>query len=272
MGDAERRWADTLAAWAIPEEILRQAPDDPWRLPPDLFPAPDPAEPPPDTSARRRALEALPESGVVLDVGVGSGAASLPLAPPASTVVGVDESAEMLAAFGAGAARAGVRAETIQGRWPDVAPSTPVADVVVSHHVLYNVPDLAAFVLALTDHARERVVVEITGRHPVTRTNALWRHFWGLDRPEGPTAADALAVLREAGVEPEAVTDERPPRRPVRHDDYVAFLTRRLCLPPERQPEVEEALADLPDLLTGEVVTIWWEGQAATAPAAGDRG
>ena len=262
MRDAARRWADALAAWEIPEEIRRQAPQDPWRLTPDLFRAPDPTEAPADTAAFRRSLEALPHGGMVLDVGVGGGAASLPLAPPAARIVAVDESAEMLAAFAAAAGRHGIAHEEVQGRWPDVAPSAPVADLAVSHHVFYNVPDLGAFASALTGHARRRVVVEITGRHPVIRSNPLWRHFWGLDRPEGPTADDALAVLVESGIQPQVEREARPARRHVHHADWVAFLTRRLCLPPERQPEVEEAVAAYPEPELGEVVTFWWDGTA----------
>lgn len=261
MGDAARRWAEALAAWAIPDEIRRQATDDPWKLSPNLFRAPDPAEAPVDTPARRRALEALPESGTVLDVGAGGGAASLPLAPPAGGVVAVDESEEMLAAFAARAGERGIAHETVAGRWPGVAGSVPEADVVVSNHVLYNVPDLGPFALALTEKARRRVVVEITARHPVVGTNPLWCHFWGIDRPEGPTADDVLDVLVEAGIRPQSERDERPAR--LRHsigdDQWVAFLTRRLCLPPERQDEVREAAAAFPEPATRNVVTIWWE-------------
>ena len=34
MTAAARRWADQLAAWAIPDEILATAPESPWSLPP----------------------------------------------------------------------------------------------------------------------------------------------------------------------------------------------------------------------------------------------
>jgi SAM-dependent methyltransferase len=263
MGDAQRRWAEALAAWAIPEEIRRQATDDPWRLSPNLFRAPDPAEAPADTPARRRALEALPDSGTVLDVGAGGGAASLPLAPPAARLVAVDESEEMLAAFTARAEERGIDHETFLGRWPDVAGSVPVADVVVSNHVLYNVPDLGPFALALTEKARRRVVVEISGRHPVAGTNPLWHHFWGIDRPERPIADDALDVLVEVGLRPQSERDQRSNwhRHNVDDDQWVAFLTRRLCLPPERQDEVREAAAAFPQPTTRDVVTIWWEAQ-----------
>ncbi|MDQ3979682.1 MAG: class I SAM-dependent methyltransferase [Actinomycetota bacterium] len=267
MGDAERRWAEALAAWEIPEEIRRQAPADPWQLNPSLFRQRDAEEPPPDTPSRRRALEVLPDGGTVLDVGVGAGGASLPLAPPAGLVVGVDEDPRMLEAFAAAADERGVAHREVHGRWPDVAGDAPVAEVVMSHHVFYNVPDLAPFALALTEHARRRVVVEISERHPVAATNPLWKEFWGIDRPEGPTADDALAVLAEAGLSPEVERDERPAWRRSRDPQGMAYLTRRLCLPPERQPEVERALARLGEPSTRRVVTLWWEGTGALRPA-----
>ena len=46
------------------------------------------------TYSNRRARDALPAGGTVLDVGVGAGAASLPLRPRCSLITGVDSSAQ----------------------------------------------------------------------------------------------------------------------------------------------------------------------------------
>src|SRR5512135_2791286 len=92
------RWAKDLAAWAIPQDILDAAPESPWGFPVELFlrrAQDEPAE----TPSRARAREALPDGGSVLDVGCGAGAAARALVPPAGVLIGVDESAEMLAAF-----------------------------------------------------------------------------------------------------------------------------------------------------------------------------
>ncbi len=264
MGAAEQRWAQQLAAWAIPEEILAAAPESPWHFPAAIFAADPPVD---DSPSRRRARQAVPQGGSVLDVGAGGGGAGLPLAPPAARVVAVDQSAELLAAFAARADEQGVDHAEVEGRWPDVAPSVEPADVVVCHHVFYNVPDLAAFVGALTEHARRRVVVELTDVHPLVATNRLWRHFHGLDRPEGPSADDAAAVLAEAGIHYRSERAGRPPRRVVDQATWVAFNRRRLCLPADRDPEVAELLSEQPEVPPGEVVTFWWDGTAAAGPS-----
>ena len=255
MTTAAERWASQLADWAIPEEILAQAPESPWSFPPALFTAP--ADPGPDTTSRRRAREALPEGGTVLDVGCGGGAAGLALVPPAARVVGFDQAADLLAAFDARATELGVDHQAIQGRWPDDAAAAPEADVVVCHHVAYNVPGIGAFAAALSAHARRRVVMELTDRHPRAGLNYLWPHFWGIERPEGPTADDAAAALREAGIAPNVEREPRR-RRPTDRAARVASVRRYLCLPAERDQEIEALLGADDNWTGGEVVTLWW--------------
>jgi SAM-dependent methyltransferase len=195
----------------------------------------------------------------VLDVGAGGGAASLPLARAAGRLVAVDESPGMVASFLDAAAAAGVPAEAVAGRWPDVAAEVPAADVVVCHHVLYNVADLAPFADALTGHARRRVVVELTGRHPLVGLGPLWRRFHGLDRPAGPTADDAQAALAALGLQVARQDWEDGDR--LGFEDFgelVAFTRRRLCLPADRDPEVAEALLEAG---TRQVGGVWVSGE-----------
>ncbi|MBV9292162.1 MAG: methyltransferase domain-containing protein, partial [Frankiales bacterium] len=250
---AADQWRRELAGWAIPDEILAAAPEPPWGFPAELFgTGPEPA----DGTSYDRAVDALRPSGVVLDVGCGGGAAGLALAPPATRVVGVDESAELLRAFSASAADRGIERVAIEGRWPAVAAEVEPADVVVCHHVLYNVPDLEAFVVALTSHARRRVVVELTDQHPLLATADLWRHFHGIDRPAGPTAALAAAVIRDLGL-PVHVEGWSKPARPVSREVYVRLNRRRLCLPVSAEPEVERQMP--PTDGPRRVTTLWWE-------------
>lgn len=262
MTSAEQ-WRDELAAWAIPEDILAQAPEPPWGFPVELFRA---EQQPTGSPSRDRALDALPDGGSVLDVGCGGGGASMALTPPAGHVVGVDSSKAMLAAYAEAAAERGVSHRELLGAWPDVAAEAPNADVVVCHHVLYNVADLAPFVPALAAHAHRRVVVELTSRHPLVDSAPLWRHFHDLDRPAGPTADLAVRCLRELGIAVEVERWSRPPRD-VPREVYVRLNRRRLCLPESAEPEVDRVMGDAPDAWR-EVVTLWWDvGQAADAGA-----
>lgn len=251
---AAEQWRSELAAWAIPPHILEAAPESPWGFPVAAFP-PDPS-PALDSVSRERALEALPEGGTVLDIGCGGGAATFALVPPAGSVTGLDASAEMLQAYADEAERRGVAHREIVGSWPEIATTVDVHDVVVCHHVFYNTPDLADFAHALTAIARRRVVVELTSAHPLTATRPLWRHFHGLDRPDGPTAALAIDVLTEAGIPVSHQRWRRSPRD-VPREVLVGMNRRRLCLPLDAEPEVDRLMGDRNE--PRELVTIWWD-------------
>ena len=261
---AAARWADALAAWAIPDEVLAAAPESPWGFPTGVFAAAaSDALTRPRTATHERALEALPPGGAVLDVGAGGGATSLPLADHAGRIVAVDASATMLDELRTLAAGA-VELELIEGRWPDVATSVGTADVAVCGHVAYNVEPLDDFVVALTDHATHRVVLELTAEHPQSPLSPLWQHFWGIVRPTQPTADTAIDVIEEAvGV---TVSSQRWRRRgPLsgRSDaETVAWARRRLCLPPSADDEIAELLGPDPRLAPTDVVTLWWPGRA----------
>jgi hypothetical protein len=262
MKPADRHWADALDSWAIPQNILDAAPESPWGHPPSLFKR-DPSHDHGDTPSRRRALEALDDGDAILDVGVGAGASSLPLAPPAARIVGIDSSADMLRAFAEEADAAGVQHLEVHGSWPEVAPRVETADVVVCHHVFYNVRDLAPFIDALTDHARKRVVVELTDTHPQSALNELWLHFHNLERPSEPTAKDAAAVVEEMGLDPHIEMWDRPPRwGAADRSDVVAFVRKRLCLSADRDEEIDRLLGPRPVISPLGLATMWWPGRA----------
>ncbi len=50
---------------------------------------------------------------------------------------------------------------------------------------------------------------------------------------------------------------QRPAFLGYRDDEMADFTRRQLCLPPERAPEVAEALAEISPA-PRELVTIWW--------------
>ena len=256
MTSAAARWRSALEAWALPDDIVTGATQSPWIHPPELFdvPATIVASPSHD-----RAREAVPENGTVLDVGCGGGIAAFAIAPPASHVIGVDHQPDMLSMFCANAAARSLTWETIEGFWPGVAALTPEADVVTSHHVAYNVADVVPFLAALSDHARRRVVLEVPDHHPLRDMNDAWRHFWQLERPEGPSSRDLKEVVEEMGVSVQSHQWRGVPRVERDPDQIARFMRVRLCLPVERETEVRDFLARRPRNLDRALTTLWWD-------------
>lgn len=279
MSDASRlaeAWATDLASWAIPRPILDAAPESPFGFPAEPFVRRGERtvgraheEP---TSTTRRAVEALGDGGRVLDIGVGGGGTSLPVAERCTRLVAVDGQPDMLEAVVRRGAELGIPVTTVLGRWPDVAPETPEADVAVCGHVAYNAPDLAAFLTAMSSHARRRAVLELTDRHPLSWMNDLWLRFHGVTRPDRPTADDAHALSRALGF-PSHREDRTDPHEAAgggfeRREDAVALVRRRLCLTADRDDEIADALGARLRQHDGlwssgpsaqPVVTLWWD-------------
>ena len=188
-----------------------------------------------------RVADAMPDGGTLIDVGCGAGAASLPVVPPVGHVVAVDEDATLLDALATLAAGL-VPVELVLGQWPGVADKAGPADVAVCANVLYNVADVAPFLEALTEAASERAVLELSSVHPQASLSPLWRQFWGLSRPDRPTADDAVAVIREVvGVDP-GVQHWSRPRSYLgeKGPGSVAWVRRRLCLTDSSDEEIAE--------------------------------
>jgi len=273
--DLLNQWRDDLAAWAIPKRILDQTVASPWTPERGVFVRRAEASGRrPHGPSYQRAREALRPDGVLLDVGAGAGAASLPLLDGARMLIAVDQDAQLLAELSRLAGASADRIHTVVGSWPAVANAVGPADVVVCHHVLYNVPDLRPFIEALDTHARRRLVIEITTAHPLARLNPLWERFHGLQRPTRPTWVDALAAIRSFR---DGVHAERG-----RLDSDIATgswsklvdsTCRRLCLPAARRSEVATALTELgarpgdPSSwapANRDVVTIWWDAMSGS--------
>ncbi|GAA0945102.1 hypothetical protein GCM10009560_59800 [Nonomuraea longicatena] len=256
-------WRTRLGSWAIPDSILARAPVDPWGHDPARFTTRDEsafaeADRSPTMS---RIVEALPEGGSVLDVGAGTGAASLPLHGRLGTVVAVDTSPAMLSHLCATADELGVKVVGVEGRWPDVAAQTQDADVAVAAHVAYNVPDLDVFLCALDAHARQRVVLELTHRHPMSWLTPLWEHYHDLSRPARPIAEDVVALAAALGFGVRVEEREAPMERFSTLGELAESACRRLCLDPAMAPEVADTAMELGmwPVPRDRWVTIWWE-------------
>lgn len=197
-------WRQSLRDTAPPRSIVDNAPARPRFLEPERFrwdPAADAAQG--VLPSRRRAMEALPPGGTVLDVGVGGGKASLGLAAQAGLIIGVDMSEDMLASFEASAAAIGVASRCVVGASPEVGAEVDPVDVVVSNNALYGAEEIEAFLDALTTHARHRVVLDVSPQPPPLGIAPLWKAIHGAERPSRPIADLLQGVLVAMGVEVE---------------------------------------------------------------------
>lgn len=264
------RWQEQLLAWAPPPHLPSQAGTSSAAV--SVFARRVDHQLAHPSPLVARALDALPEGGTVLDVGAGGGAASLPLASRAARLIAVDSNESMLDELARRASALGLPVEVVHGSWPEVADTVPSADVVVCAHVLYNVVDVPGFMAALTRHARRRVVYEFTQRHPLAHLNPLWRRLHGLDRPEGPTADDAIELLSALGLDIQ-VERWRPMPFVQPFDELVEFTREALRVPPERAGQVAAGLQELgvdttratSPLSLENHVTVWWPGMAPAA-------
>lgn len=257
------RWRQALQAYAVPLQIAEHAPEPTFTLEPHMFRwRPDEDAKQPVRPSRRRALEALPEGGSVLDVGVGGGASSLGLAPKVGLLTGVDPLPGMLEVFERTAAEVGVPARAVLGSWPEAAARVDPADVVVCHHAIYGVTEIETFVEALTARSRRRVVIEVSTQPPTSGLNPLWRAIHGIERPDRAVADQLQAVLHELGLAVEREDIVLPGLRQEVTPERVAFARRRLYVGPDRDAEIA-ALLEAREPQEHRVAALWWPGSAA---------
>ena len=259
LASLKDKWRADLSSWAIPDEILSQVTTPPWIHPVMMFTVDETI---PDSKSHQIARSVVPAGGSVLDVGSGGGRAAFALVPPAGTVIAVDQQQGMLEEFAKAAAQREVRHEEFLGDWPAVAGEVQNADVVVCHHVAFNVADIVPFLQALNTHASRRVVLEIPFQHPLTHLNPLWKKFWDLDRPTQPTAEDLFAIVRAMGFDAklESWLDETWGKRvAMPEDERTKYARIRLCLSEDRDAEVAAAIIQLGDDQPRQVATLWWD-------------
>jgi SAM-dependent methyltransferase len=265
---AAAKWRRDLESWVIPQELLDAVPDSPYGWPADLWRRRS-------TTARSRhrgftlalVLRLLAEGSepaALLDVGAGAGRVALPVATAGWPVTAVERDPGMLEALRSEAI--GQSVDVVDGSWPDV--SVGHFTVSLASHVAYDVADIGPFLRALAEHG-STVVLEVTDRHPWVGLGPLYRQLHGLDRPDGPTAEDLIAVVEEVTGATASVDRWRRPGDLwfESWDEATAYYGRRLVLPRERWPELRDLLDErlIEDdgrlVPTGEdrdLVTIWW--------------
>ncbi|MGI9016330.1 MAG: methyltransferase domain-containing protein [Euzebya sp.] len=258
---ATQRWTTQLHQWAIPAEILDQAPRNPYEFPPAMIRKAhvEPLSSPTGVVT----LERLGPGERLLDVGCGAGRISGAFTAD-HEVVGV----EPRPALAQVSREAGVT--VIEGRWPDQVKQAGTAEVCLCTHVLYDVQEPQPFLVALAAAARRRVVVEVTGSHPWTGIGPLYELVHGISRPTGPTAELLVQVIQEAcGVMPQIQDWTRPGSIYADAETMLDQDRRMLCIGadhPKTAALAEAVMARVQILPSGEVqlppvrqATIWWD-------------
>jgi SAM-dependent methyltransferase len=267
---AAAAWRRQLEAWALPEELLAAAEESPYGWPVELWRrrAETARQRGEDSPTTRVLRQLLPRGGSLLDVGAGTGRASLPLAEEGYRVVAVERDVGMVEGLRREAADRGVAVDVVEGSWPEVAPVVAPADVSLAAHVVYDVADIVPFLGAMAGHAQRGVVLELTETHPWSHLAPYYRALHRLERPDGPSVDDLAAVVEEAlGAAPQLERWERPSDLWFASwEELVAFYGRRLVLPRDRWPELRELLSGEVEsgdgrlTLTGSrrLATLWW--------------
>lgn len=250
-------WKRALSSWAIPEEILKQAPVSPWIHPVELFQI-DPNQKLAVTASTKAALAGFKVEKSVLDIGCGGGKATFELLPEVKKAIGVDHQAVMLERYEEFAKLHNLEVLTFFGDWPEIEKQVPAQEVALAHHVLYNVSKIEEFIKAISSHATSRVVLELPLYHPLTSMNPYWKHFWKLDRPSTPTANDAHKIIKDMGFDANIEFFDAPPFKEIAIDKMVEFNRIRLCLPESKDAEILEFTKTQPAEVR-KLATIWWD-------------
>jgi ubiquinone/menaquinone biosynthesis C-methylase UbiE len=184
-------------------------------------------------SSRQFVLQTLHEfpQASVLDVGAGSGAWTLMMAPLASRVTALDPSAAMLEFCREEVRRAALsNVCVVEGFWPEAAQKMEPHDISLCSHAMYGCPDPRAFIRALERVSRKRVILLLRAPKPDGVMAKAAQMVLGLPY-DSPNFQLAYLVLLQMGIFPNVIMENTQ------------------LWKPWRSPSLAEALADVKERL-----------------------
>ena len=190
----------------------------------------------------------LSADATVLDIGGGAGRFALPLATRASAVTVVEPSAEAVGLLRERAAEAGLSNITvIDQQWEEADVSS--ADLVICSLVLHHVPEGAAFITKMLEHATNRVAIVEMMEPPSALEVPFYERVYGAAPPPMPGVPELLQLLWAMDIHPDVTM--LPPETAVMGRDrgeIVSQIRRRLDVE-ENTPADSRLLAALDELL-----------------------
>ncbi len=180
------------------------------------------------------ALLALAHEGETwLDIGSGGGRYALPVARRVGRVIAVEPSPTMLAVLREGMVRHAIGGiEIVEGRWPQVAPMRPAADVALMAHVGYDIEAIVPFVTAAEGSARRLCIVVMGEGAMTTAASLLWEPVHGEPRALLPALPEMISLLLALGRLPAVSLAERPPSTTGSLEELIDLARRQLWVRP----------------------------------------
>lgn len=175
-------------------------------------------------------LAAAPDA-TLLDIGAGTGAWAIYLAPHADRITAVDPSPAMIAVMREDLAAQGItNVESVQAAWPDAA--VAAHDFSLCSHAMYGVPDLPAFIRRMEQVTRRTcfLVLRAPAADGVMAAAAL--HVWGHPH-DSPNFQIAYNVLLQVGIRANVLFEEAgswDPWTSATLADALGEVKRRLLL------------------------------------------
>ena len=237
---AVNRWREMIRAEHAQSEAMRPletpAPSDHWRPYAQGFRA-DPRRS--GDSLLDSLRQTIAPNETLIDVGAGGGRLALPLALHCKHVTAVEPSKSMVEVLEDQARDHSIdNISVVQARWEDAV--VEPADLVLSVHVLYVIPDIEGFLRKMETHAKSRVMVVLYEAPPQSQIYPLWAEVHGSPRLPLPSVPQFREVLDELGI---AFREDRLAAPAARgyesRDEALEQISQRLYLM-EQDPKREK--------------------------------
>ena len=144
-------------------------------------------------------LQTIAPGQTLIDVGAGGGRLALPLALRCEHVTAVEPSPSMVEVLESQARDHSIyNISVVQARWEDAV--VEPADLVLSVHVLYVIPEIEGFIRKMETHAKSRVMVVLHQAPPQSQTYSFWAKVHGSTRLPLPSVPELRGVLDEMSI------------------------------------------------------------------------
>ena len=144
-------------------------------------------------------LQTISPGQTLIDVGAGGGRLALPFALRCKHVTAVEPSPSMAEVLRTHALDHSINnISVVQARWEDA--DVKPADLVLSVHVLYVIPEIEGFIRKMETHAQSRVMVVLYQAPPQSQIYPLWAQVHDSKRLPLPSVPELREVLDEMGI------------------------------------------------------------------------